>query len=82
VQDWEKSMTTETKTVKREGLAMAAKTAACVAVLLAGAFVVVKPNRTAAAAPVAEAGAPPSYQCPVQATGNGVAIPDIDPNCL
>ena len=75
-------MTTETKIGKREGLAMAAKTAACVAVLMAAAFVVVKPNRSAAAAPIAEAGAPASYQCPIQATGNGVAIPDIDPACL
>lgn len=75
-------MTNETKTMKRDGLTLAGKTAACVAVLVAGAFVVVKSNRVAAAAPIAEAGALESYQCPIQATGNGVAIPDIDPNCL
>jgi hypothetical protein len=70
------------QTAKRNGLTMIGKTVACVAVLMTGAFVVVKTNRTAAAAPVAEAGAPDAYQCPVQATGNGVAIPDIDPHCL
>jgi hypothetical protein len=75
-------MTTEQQAVKRSGLTMIGKTVACVAVLLSGAFIVVKSNRTAAAAPVVEGGSLSPYECPVQATGNGVAIPDIDPRCL
>ena len=75
-------MTTQDKPAKRDGLTVVGKTVACVAVLMVGAFIVVKSNRTAGAAPIPEAGSMPYYQCPAQTTGNGVAIPDIDPNCL
>ena len=75
-------MTTEIKSTKRDGLTTVGKMVACVAVLMVGAFVIVKSNRTAAAAPIPEAGSHAPYECPVQTTGNGVAIPDIDPRCL
>lgn len=73
-------MTTEK--AKRDGLTVLGKTVACIAVLMSGAFVIVKSNRTAAAAPIAEAGSHDEYRCPVQHTGDGVAIPDIDPRCI
>jgi len=73
-------MTTEK--AKRDGLTSIGKTVACVAVLMFGAFVAVKSNRTAAAAPLAEAGSHDEYSCPIQPTGDGVAIPDLDPRCI
>jgi hypothetical protein len=73
---------TKQENAKRDGLTMTGKAVACIAVVMCGAFVVMKTNRTAAAAPVAEAGALQSFECPVQPTGNGVAIPDLDPRCL
>jgi hypothetical protein len=82
VAGWEASMTTEPKDAKRGGLIMIGKTVACVAVLLSGSFVVIKSNRSAAAETVTESDALSRFECPIQATGNGVAIPEIDPRCL
>jgi hypothetical protein len=73
---------TKQENTKRDGLTTIGKVVACVAVLMCGGFMVMKTNRTAAAAPVANAAALGSFECPVQPTGNGVAIPDIDPRCL
>ena len=73
-------MTTEK--AKRDGLTVLGKAVACIAVLMSGAFVIVKSNRTAGAAPIAGAGSNDEYRCPIQHTGDGVAIPDIDPRCI
>ena len=74
-------MTTEQKAPK-QSLTAIGKAVACVAVLMSGAFIVMKSNRSAAAAPIVEAGSLGEYRCPIQPTGDGVAIPDIDPRCL
>jgi hypothetical protein len=74
-------MTTDQK-AKRDQLTVIGRAVACAAVLLIGGFAVVKSNRTADAAPIEAADVYDEYKCPIQPTGDGVAIPDLDPRCI